>query len=60
MLTAFFPADATTLTAQAEEAAISGLYGGIQWPSDIEVGQVVGRQIGLLAIERAQADGDLR
>ena len=60
VLAAFFPADATTLTAQAEEAAVSRLYGGIHWRSDNEVGLDVGRRIGQLAVERAKGDGGLR
>lgn len=59
VLEAFFPADATAIAAQAEEAAVSRLYGGIHWRSDNEVGLVVGRQVGALAVERARADGDL-
>ena len=46
VLAAFFPADAARLDAQAEEAALSRLYGGIHWRSDNEVGLGVGRQIG--------------
>jgi membrane-associated phospholipid phosphatase len=60
VLTAFFPADAATLNAQAEEAAVSRLYGGIHWRSDNEVGLEVGGNIGQLAVERARADGGLR
>jgi hypothetical protein len=60
VLTAFFPADAASLAAQAEEAAVSRLYGGIHWRSDNEVGLQVGQQIGQLAVERARQDGGLR
>ena len=60
VLAAFFPADAGTLAAQAEEAAISRLYGGIHWRSDNEVGLEVGRRIGQLAVDRATRDGGLR
>ncbi len=60
VLAAFFPADADTLTAQAEEAAVSRLYGGIHWRSDNEVGLEVGRAIGALAVARAQRDGGTR
>jgi len=60
VLSAFFPADAVTLEAQSEEAAVSRLYGGIHWRSDNEVGLEVGRSIGQLAVQRATADGDLR
>ena len=60
VLGAFFPADATALAAQADEAAVSRLYGGIHWRSDNEVGLEVGRRIGQLAVERAEGDGGLR
>jgi hypothetical protein len=60
VLSAFFPADAVTLEAQSEEAALSRLYGGIHWRSDNEVGLEVGRRIGQLAVQRATGDGDLR
>jgi hypothetical protein len=60
VLTAFFPADAASLAAQAEEAAVSRLYGGIHWRSDNEVGLQVGQQIGQLAVDRARQDGGLR
>jgi hypothetical protein len=60
VLTAFFPDDAATLRAQAEEAAVSRLYGGIHWRSDNEVGLEAGRKIGDLAVERASHDGGLR
>jgi hypothetical protein len=60
VLAAFFPADAGTLAAQAEEAALSRLYGGIHWRSDNEVGLEVGRRIGELAVARAAGQGSLR
>lgn len=56
----FFPHDAARLTAMAEEAAISRLYGGIHWASDNEMGLVVGRKIGDLAVERARSSGAWR
>ena len=60
VLAAFFPVDAARLDAQAEEAALSRLYGGIHWRSDNEVGLQVGRRIGDLAVARAGRDGGLR
>jgi hypothetical protein len=60
VLSAFFPADAATLEAQSEEAAVSRLYGGIHWRSDNEVGLDLGRKIGRLAVERAMRDGNVR
>lgn len=60
VLSAFFPGDRATLAAQAEEAAISRLYGGIHWRSDNDVGLDVGRKVGQLAVDRAERDGGLR
>jgi len=60
VLGAFFPDDAASLKAKAEEAAISRLYGGIHWPSDNDAGLAVGRQIGEIAVARAGRDGSLR
>lgn len=41
----------------AEEAALSRLWAGTNYRSDIEAGLELGRAIGQLAIEHAQADG---
>ena len=40
-----------------EEAAISVLYGGIHYRSDIEVGKVVGQRIGEYTVRFAIHDG---
>ena len=56
----FFPAEASRLRAAVEEAAVSRLYGGIHWRSDNQMGLVVGRQIGDLAVEQARASGAWR
>jgi hypothetical protein len=60
VLAAFFPAEAANLAAQGEEAAMSRLYGGVSWRSDIEAGLELGRKVGQLAVERAKGDGSLR
>jgi hypothetical protein len=57
VLADFFPKDAGSLRAMAEEAALSRLYGGIHWRVDNEVGLHVGRQVGSLAVARLSADG---
>ena len=58
VLAHFFQGEAARLTAMSEEAAIcTRLYGGIHWRSDNEMGLVVGRKVGALAIERARAAG---
>lgn len=41
----------------AEEAARSRLYAGAAYPSDVTAGLQLGRQVGLMAIAHAQADG---
>lgn len=52
-----FPAAAAKVTALAEQAAQSRVYGGIHYPEDSRDGLVLGRMIGQLAIERAKSDG---
>jgi hypothetical protein len=56
VLGAFFAADRERLSAMAEEAAMSRLYGGIHFRADNEVGLTVGRRIGDLAVARAMED----
>ena len=53
----FFPKDAGSLQTTAEAAAASRLYGGTNWPADIEAGLRQGRQVGHLAVSRLSADG---
>lgn len=60
VLASFFPSDRESLVQQAEEAAVSRLYGGIHWRSDNDVGLDVGRRVGDLAVARANLDGSLR
>lgn len=60
VLGAFFPSDVGRLRAQAEEAAVSRLYGGIHWRVDNEVGLRVGREIAAAGVSRALGDGSLR
>ena len=50
VLSAAFPGRATELTAMAEEAAVSRLYGGIHFRSDNEAGLVLGRRAGERAV----------
>ncbi len=52
-----YPDDAQTFQAKAEEAAYSRVLAGVQYPSDVEAGLELGRQVALLVIERAEADG---
>ena len=53
----FFPAAAAKVTAMAEQAAQSRVYGGIHYPEDSRDGLLLGRMIGQLAIDRAKSDG---
>ncbi|HKW94213.1 MAG TPA: phosphatase PAP2 family protein [Methylomirabilota bacterium] len=57
VLAYLFPRDAASLTAQADEAGMSRLWGGIHFPSDIRVGLALGRVVAQRVVERAQADG---
>ncbi|HWZ87566.1 MAG TPA: phosphatase PAP2 family protein [Polyangiaceae bacterium] len=52
-----FPAQSAWLSAKAEEAATSRIYGGIHYRFDSEAGLAQGRAIAQLAIERAKSDG---
>jgi membrane-associated phospholipid phosphatase len=52
-----YPDDAQHFQAKAEEAAYSRLLAGVQYPSDVEAGLELGRQVALRVIERAKADG---
>lgn len=57
VLVAFFPARQPRLRALAEEAALSRLYGGIHYRSDIEEGLRLGRKVGEWVLTRARARG---
>ncbi|HKE86145.1 MAG TPA: phosphatase PAP2 family protein [Vicinamibacterales bacterium] len=57
VLSYVFPGGASYFDAQMEEAAISRLYGGIHYRSDIEVGKDHGRRIGGYTVSFARIDG---
>jgi len=57
VLSYLFPAGATTFHALKDEAAISRLYGGIHYRSDIEVGKVHGSRVGGYTVSFARTDG---
>ena len=57
VLSYLFPAQAASFTAMADEAAISRLYGGIHYRSDIEVGKALGTRVGGYAVSFARLDG---
>jgi membrane-associated phospholipid phosphatase len=55
-----FPSRADFWAAEAEEAALSRLYGGIHFRSDNEVGAELGKHVGSLVVSYAEADGSGR
>jgi membrane-associated phospholipid phosphatase len=57
VLSYLFPAGAEQFAAMRDEAAISRLYGGIHYRSDIEKGKAHGARIGSYAVEFARHDG---
>ncbi|HWW97202.1 MAG TPA: phosphatase PAP2 family protein [Edaphobacter sp.] len=57
VLSYLFPSGATYFNAQAQEAAMSRLYGGIHYRSDITVGLVQGQRIGEYTVRFAKTDG---
>ncbi len=57
VLAYLFPNEATSLNAQAEEAALSRMYGGIHYRFDNEAGLKAGRSVGSVATSWAKTDG---
>jgi membrane-associated phospholipid phosphatase len=57
VLSYIFPSAAATFDAMKEEAAISRLYAGIHYRSDIDVGKSVGRRVGDYTVRFALHDG---
>jgi membrane-associated phospholipid phosphatase len=57
VLSYLFPDGAADFDAQKEEAALSRLYGGIHYRSDIEVGKDHGKRVAGYALRFAQQDG---
>lgn len=53
VLSGYFPDSAQAFRSQAEEAALSRLYGGIHFPSDNDQGLKLGRQIGQYVVQIA-------
>ena len=52
-----FPAGASYFDSQRDEAAMSRLYGGIHYPSDIKYGLAQGKQVGDYTVNFAESDG---
>jgi membrane-associated phospholipid phosphatase len=57
VLSYLFPTGAQQFEAQKEEAAISRLYGGIHYRSDIEIGKAHGKRVGGYTVSFARTDG---
>ena len=57
VLSHFFPGEAATFNAMAEEAARSRVYAGVEFPSDSEVGMELGRRVAAEVIAHALTDG---
>jgi membrane-associated phospholipid phosphatase len=57
VLAYFFPKEAQSLQAMAEEAAHSRVQAGVQFPSDTSAGLELGRKVAERVIELAKADG---
>ena len=57
VLSSIFPDAATSFTAMRDEAAISRLYGGIHYRSDIEGGKAHGLRVASYTLRFAQTDG---
>jgi membrane-associated phospholipid phosphatase len=57
VLSYLFPSAASEFEAMRDEAAISRLYGGIHYRSDIEVGKDHGKRVGGYTVRFARQDG---
>ena len=57
ILSHFFPEEAAAFQAMADEAAMSRVHAGLQFPSDVSAGLELGRQVAERVIELAKADG---
>jgi hypothetical protein len=57
VLADLFPSDAASFTAQADDAGMARLWGGIHYPSDIRVGLRLGRSIAQRVIDWSRSDG---
>lgn len=57
VLAYLFPADGAEITAAADEAAVSRIWGGIHFRSDTDAGLALGREVAGLVIDWASRDG---
>jgi hypothetical protein len=56
VLAYLFPEAATAVREQAQEAAMSRLYGGIHYRFDGDAGLTLGQEVAKLAIARGRSD----
>jgi hypothetical protein len=56
VLSYLFPSDATYFKERAEEGALSRLWAGIHFRSDLDAGLKLGRSVGQLTVEKAAHD----
>ncbi|MCA1031123.1 phosphatase PAP2 family protein [Bacillus timonensis] len=59
VLSYFFPAESQKLREQAEECAVSRLYGGVHFPIDNDEGLRLGRHIGSMIVRKLRREKDL-
>ena len=57
VLSYLFPSQTASFAAMRDEAAMSRLYGGIHYRSDIELGKTLGTRVGGYAVAFARLDG---
>jgi membrane-associated phospholipid phosphatase len=57
VLAALLPAEATSFETMAEEAGLSRLFAGVQYPSDYFAGRDLGRRVAEQVIAKAKLDG---
>jgi hypothetical protein len=57
ILSFFFPNDAASLRAQADECSNSRVLGGFHYPFDVDAGKQIGLSVSALAIDHAKNDG---
>ena len=57
VLAHFFPAEAASFNAMAEEASRSRMFAGLQYPSDYTAGLALGQRVARQVIARAMSDG---
>jgi hypothetical protein len=57
VLSYLFPQEAKLFQEQAAQAAHSRLLAGVEFPSDVDAGLALGREVGALVVARAKLDG---